>query len=159
MLVKYITHSSAETKKLGEKLARFCLKASSLSSRAMVIVLEGNIGGGKTTFLQGMAKIFHITKILSPTFVLFREYHLKNLPFHIFYHFDFYRLTAASQTETLEWVKKLSDPKNIIAVEWGKKFPSILPKQKIVVEFKFSKLKEREIQIAIPSSFLKQISF
>ncbi len=156
MLVKYITHSSSETKNLGEKLARFCLKTHPSLTQALVIVLEGNLGGGKTTFLQGMAKAFHLSKILSPTFVLYREYVLKNLPFQKLYHFDFYRLTEASQVNHLGWFSKLSKANNIITVEWGEKFPSILPKEKITVKFKLSKLKEREIQIKIPSSFSKQ---
>ena len=156
MLVKYITHSPFETKTLGEKLARFCLSLKRPFSQALVIVLEGHLGGGKTTFLQGMAKVFHLAKALSPSFVLCREYSLKNLPFQKFYHFDFYRLQKASQIEGLGWREKLADAKNIIAVEWGEKFPSILPKEKITVKFKLSKLKEREIQIKIPPSFLKQ---
>lgn len=156
MLVKYITHSPRETKILGEKLGRFCLGLKPLLSQALVIVLEGHLGGGKTTFLKGMAKVFHLEKILSPTFVLYREYSLQKLPFQKFYHFDLYRLEKASQIKSLGWRDKLAKSGNIIAVEWGEKFPSVLPKEKITVKFKLSKLKEREIWVKIPTSFLKQ---
>ena len=156
MLVKYITHSPHETKILGEKLGRFCLDLKPILSHALVIVLEGHLGGGKTTFLQGMAKAFHLAKVLSPTFVLSREYSLQGLPFQKFYHFDFYRLQKSSQIRSLAWREKLADPKNIIAVEWGEKFLSILPKRRITVKFKLSKLREREIWVKIPASFLKQ---
>lgn len=155
MLVKFITHSSQETKNVGGKLARLCLREKFPSAGALVIVLDGNLGGGKTTFLQGLAKVFQIEKILSPTFVIYREYPLKKLPFQKFYHFDFYRLQRASQIEQLDWWEKVGDPQNIITVEWGNKFPSLLPKEKVQVSFKLTKLKEREITIQAPAFFLK----
>lgn len=155
MLVKFITHSSSETKKAGEKLARLLLQKRLSLSKALVITLEGNLGGGKTTFLQGLAKVFQIEKILSPTFIIYREYRLKGLPFRKFYHFDFYRLQEASQVQQLGWPEKLADPQNIIAVEWGDKFPALIPKKRIQVKFKLTQLKEREITIQTPSSFSK----
>ena len=75
------------------------------------------------------------------------------MPFRKFYHFDFYRLQEASQVQQLGWPEKLADPQNIIAVEWGDKFPALIPKKRIQVKFKLTQLKEREITIQTPSSF------
>ena len=79
MKKEYITKSSAETKKIGEKTAEEILKRK-LQKTAFVIGLKGELGGGKTTFLQGFAKGLMIKeKILSPTFVIIKRYKLKNL--------------------------------------------------------------------------------
>ena len=57
-----------------------------------VIALEGSLGAGKTTFVQGLAESLGIKKrVLSPTFVFLRSYKLENQPFRIFHHFDLYR--------------------------------------------------------------------
>jgi tRNA threonylcarbamoyladenosine biosynthesis protein TsaE len=153
VLVKLITHSPAETKKAGEKLGRFCHSNLSDLNQALVISLEGALGGGKTTFLKGLAKIFQIQNVLSPTFIIYRSYPLKDAPFKEFYHFDFYRLEKPKELKVLGWEEKIADPRKIIVVEWGDKFPSLLPVQKIKIEFKFKKLKEREIVFHFPSSW------
>ncbi len=153
MLVKFITYSPVETKQLGGKLGRFCRQGLSSQSRALVISLEGDLGGGKTTFLQGFARAFQIKKILSPTFVIYRGYPLTVGPFQKFYHFDFYRLEKALHIQELGWEEKLADPRNILAVEWGSKFPSLLPTMKIQVEFVFRQLNEREIFFHFPPSW------
>ncbi len=153
MLVKFITCSPAETKKLGEKLGRFCCRGLPSLSQALVISLEGDLGGGKTTFLQGLARAFQIKKILSPTFIIYRSYSLTACHFQEFYHFDFYRLQKASQIKKLGWAEKLANPRNVLAVEWGDKFSSLLPLMKIQVEFKFRQLKEREVLLHFPPSW------
>lgn len=153
MLVKFITYSPAETKQLGEKLSRFCCQGLPSQSRALVISLKGDLGGGKTTFLQGFARAFQIKKILSPTFIIYRSYLLTTGPFQKLYHFDFYRLEKVSHIQELGWEEKLADSRNILALEWGNKFPSLLPAMKIQVEFVFRQLKEREVFFHFPSSW------
>ncbi len=67
--------SPLETKNLGERMAKEILKSS--LPRAVVIGLIGDLGGGKTTFLQGFAKGIGIKeKILSPTFVIMRKFQI-----------------------------------------------------------------------------------
>ena len=158
MLVKFITYSPVETKQLGGKLGRFCRQGLPSQSRALVVSLEGDLGGGKTTFLQGFARAFQIRKILSPTFVIYRGYPLTVGPFQKFYHFDFYRLEKASHIQELGWGEKLADPRNILAVEWGSKFPSLLPTMKIQVEFVFRQLNEREVFFHFPPSWFPKWS-
>jgi len=71
---KYITYSAAQTKNLGERMAQKILK-SSVNKGAVVISLKGELGSGKTTFLQGFARGLGIkNRILSPTFVLMKKY-------------------------------------------------------------------------------------
>ena len=153
MLVKFISHSSSATRTEGAKLARLFLKNKLSLPGALVISLEGNLGGGKTTFLQGLANELGVKKILSPTFVLLREYSLKGQSFRRFYHFDWYRLDDPQQVEVLGWSEKLADQQNIIAVEWGDKFPSLLPPSAIKIKFKLVQAKERELIINFPPGF------
>ena len=75
---KYLSNNSFQTKKIGRDLAKKVL-ASRLKEQAQVLSLEGELGGGKTTFLQGFAKGLGIkTKILSPSFVIMRSFELKD---------------------------------------------------------------------------------
>ena len=70
----YTTTGHKQTQKLGEKFAKEILKLP-LQKTAVVLGLKGNLGGGKTTFLQGFAKGLGVgKKILSPTFVIMKKF-------------------------------------------------------------------------------------
>lgn len=138
---KFITNSAEETQKLAETLA---LKHHD----GAIITLTGNLGAGKTTFVQGFAKGLGIKdKILSPTFVLMREY---NLPYESdakLFHIDLYRLESKQQINDLGLIDLFVNPKNIFLIEWAEKLTD-LPKNKIVkINFKY--LSENSRQIAL----------
>ncbi len=95
MKFQYLTTTPRQTKKLGEILAKEVLtphhffkkgdsykkrmKSGRGQKRALIIGLEGDLGGGKTTFLQGFAKGLGIKeKILSPTFVIVKKFRIQN---------------------------------------------------------------------------------
>jgi len=139
---KFITKNEKETKKLAKILANEILKQKKVyseqlvvslveSSRgAAVIGLEGNLGAGKTTFIQAFAKGMGIRKRLtSPTFVLMKKYN--NL-----YHLDCYRIKDSQDVLALDFKEIISEPKNIILIEWAEKIKRILPKDKIWIKFK-----------------------
>src|SRR5258708_7060996 len=89
-----ITRDSEETKKLGEKFAKEILSEQKVCLSPMILALYGNLGGGKTTFVQGLAKGLGIKKrIISPTFVIIRSYE------SYFYHADLYRLRGEEDIE------------------------------------------------------------
>ena len=142
MLITYTTKNYRETQKLGQNFAREILVLSQSKGEkksAIVIALSGNLGGGKTTFLQGFAKGLGIKeKILSPTFVILK--HFKN-----FYHIDCYRIKNEKDMAELGLKEIMQDPKNIIAIEWPKRIEKILPKEAIFIDFKFVDEKTREI--------------
>ena len=72
------TNSSKETQELGQSLAIETVKVG-LQESAVVLGLSGNLGGGKTTFLQGFAEGLGIKeKILSPTFVILKHFKIQN---------------------------------------------------------------------------------
>lgn len=104
------------TLKLGQRLGQ------SLSAGA-VILLEGDLGAGKTTLIQGLGEGLGITEaIVSPTFTLLNEYTEGRLPL---YHFDLYRLSA-EEIDTLSpdiyWEGKEVAP-GITAIEWAQLLP------------------------------------
>ncbi len=133
-----ITSSPNQTKKLGEKFAKEILK-NKPKKNGFVIGLEGELGGGKTTFIQGFAKGLGIKKkILSPTFVIMKK-------FNNFYHIDCYRIQKSKELLDLGFKEIISNPKNIITVEWADKIKRIMPKHTFWIKFEFVDEKKRKI--------------
>ena len=138
MQKEYLTKSPGETKKLGEALARTLLRNRS-KDRATVVGLRGDLGGGKTTFLQGFAKGLGIgSRILSPTFIIVRR------TGH-FYHIDCYRIQKPQELLSLGFKEIVSVPQNVIVMEWADRVRKIMPKSTIWIDFKFISKNERKI--------------
>jgi len=141
MKQKYITYSATQTKDMGKRISQEILE----SKDAVVISLRGDLGSGKTTFVQGLAMGMGIKhRILSPTFVLMKKYKIPNTKKQ-FYHIDCYRIKKAPDLSALNLEKLFLNPQNIIAIEWSERIKKILPKNTIIFEFKFIKEKQREI--------------
>lgn len=120
---KHTTTNGRETQQLGEKLGN-SLKGP------VVLALISELGGGKTTFIQGLARGLGIKeRIVSPTFVLERIYKIPQKDFAL-YHYDLYRIEPDDMLidEVLENAKN-----NIIAIEWAEKITKYLPKDMIRV--------------------------
>lgn len=106
-----------------------------------VVVLEGNLGAGKTTFVKGVLKGLGIrADARSPSFTIVRHYHHKNITLH---HIDVYRLDAKS-IDDVGLDDYLYAPKSITLIEWGEKIESTLPKC-IKIGFFFLKENSRKI--------------
>jgi tRNA threonylcarbamoyladenosine biosynthesis protein TsaE len=141
------TNSSKETQDLGQNLAIETVKVG-LQDSAIVLGLSGNLGGGKTTFLQGFAEGLGIKeKILSPTFVILKHFKIPNSKFTDFYHIDCYRINNPEEILDLDWQKIILNPKNIVAVEWPEKIKKFLPKETLFVDFKFIDENTRKISL------------
>lgn len=142
---RFLTKSSAQTKKLAEELAREILQEEK-REKALVIGLEGELGSGKTTFLQGFAKGLGIKeKVLSPTFVLMRRFSLENKK--NLYHLDCYRINKPGEILSLGFKDIISNPQNIVAIEWADKIKKILPKDSLGIKIRFVDDKKREFLI------------
>ncbi len=143
MMKKHITKNYKQTQKLGEIFAKEISKLS-INKTAIILALQGNLGGGKTTFLQGFAKGLKIkNKILSPTFVIMKKFKIKNNS--NFYHFDCYRFSKPEDILELGFKEIVSNPNNIVAIEWSEKVKNVLPKKVIKINFKFIDKNKREI--------------
>ena len=138
MSTKFLTTSAPQTKKAGEGLARKILEAKP-SARAKVFGLVGDLGGGKTTFLQGFARGLGIKeKVNSPTFVIMKR-------FGNFYHIDCYRIKKPKELSDLGFERIIANPKNIVAVEWADQIKKIMPKSTVWLNFKFINATTRRI--------------
>lgn len=145
--VNYFTNNALQTRKIGEKIAQIVIKKK-LSKKAVVLSLEGNLGYGKTTFIKGLAKGLGIKeKIVSPTFIIMNRFKIYQGAFDNFYHFDFYRIEKEKEVLSLGFKKIISDPKNIVAIEWADKVKKVLPKEKIRIIFNYLKRNKRVITI------------
>lgn len=113
-----------------------------------VIELISDVGGGKTTFVKGLAKGLDIgDTVQSPTFTISRIYNGRNdLELH---HFDFYRLNEAGIVAD-ELAESLQQPNAIVAVEWGEIVHDVLPPQHITIRLTSLGENERKISIVTP---------
>ena len=142
------TRSAAETKKIASRLAKEI--AATACDHARVIALSGNLGAGKTTFVQGFARALGVhERIQSPTFVLMKIYSLKRRK-HIKHlvHIDAYRIESLREIEHLGLRELLNDKDAVIIIEWADRIKKILPKDVILLEFVHGNNKsERVIKI------------
>jgi len=141
---EYITRSPKATKILAQRIAK---EVQTKRKGPVVFALIGELGSGKTTFLQGLALGLGVKKrILSPTFVLMKRFKLSHPRFKNFYHIDCWRLESPQDILSVGWDKILS-PENIISIEWADKIRKLLPKKTIEVKFKIVDPKTRKITI------------
>lgn len=137
----FTSHSVKQTQELAKKIA---LKYKD----GGIFALSGPLGAGKTTFTQGFAQGLGIKdKLLSPTFVLMREYKIPGNAKGKLFHIDLYRLDQIEQIDELGISEILSNPKNIILIEWAEKLGTQLPKETILVIIKHLSENSREIEI------------
>ena len=94
-----------------------------------VIILNGNLGAGKTFFIKSLLKNFGIENVSSPTFAIVNEYNGK----FKFYHFDFYRIKNSAELFDIGFNDYLNDSDSIMLIEWGELFPQVLPNKRLEI--------------------------
>lgn len=148
-------HDSKSPKNTKE-LGHFLLNHIYLNTRknALVIGLEGELGAGKTTFVQGLAHILGIkAKVKSPTFNLMKKYPIpktKNQELrttNFLYHLDCYRLKDHNDLLVLGIKDILKDKDNVLVIEWPEKVKKILPKKYIKIKIEHVSEGQRKIKI------------
>lgn len=145
MKQRIITQNFKETQAFGKKFASH-LKGGE------IIALYGDLGSGKTTFMQGLAEGLGITKnIISPTFIIMRTYQLgaqdKGRGVRHLYHLDLYRIVNEEQTIDLGLQEVMGESENIVAIEWPDKIENLLPDERINIYFTYLQDDRREIRI------------
>lgn len=121
-MAKYISNSESKTKKIAAKIAK--------EKKGNIFALTGELGAGKTVFVQGFAEGLGIKeKIISPTFVLIRQHKIPKTK-KVLYHIDLYRLETITD---LGLKDILSDQNNIILIEWADKAEDLLPKNTVKI--------------------------
>ncbi len=111
--------SAHDTKEFAAHLAAKLVRAKT-GVRARVVTLQGDLGAGKTTFIQGFAHALGVKgRLTSPTFVIMKRYPLKRLKYKNLYHLDAYRVASMKDLVPLNIHEALSDARNILLIEWA----------------------------------------
>ena len=144
----YHTETEEETIALGEKLA------TELPAAAVVLLI-GQLGAGKTTLAKGIVTGLGAAQpadVSSPTFTLIHEYRPEtSIPNRdregaLVYHIDLYRLDTAAQVATLG-LDEIFDQRAIVLIEWGERFPELMPPTHIKIKLRATGESSREIAV------------
>lgn len=167
--MKFTSHSIVETASFAKDFLKTLADRHETPS-ATVVGLYGNLGAGKTTFTQCLAKELGITEtITSPTFVIEKIYRIGHssltafpqgyqttfpqsspqfkVPFTQLIHIDAYRLERGSELAVLGFEALLSDPKNLILIEWPERVADVIPKNHVQIRFEFVDENTRTIEL------------
>lgn len=137
---KFISNSVKETQ---EVAYNFTVKIK----KSQLICFQGNLGAGKTTFIQSVLSYFKAEKpYTSPTFVIMKKYDVENEFIETIYHIDAYRIDSLSLKE-LGWDEIIQAPKTLILLEWPEKVSEVIPKNAQYVDMKWISENSREIVI------------
>ena len=131
------TQGEEQTIELGRRIA------ATLPKRA-VILLIGNLGAGKTTLAKGIISGLGAAEpenVTSPTFTLIHEYGEGRV-----YHIDLYRLDRAEEVATLG-LDEIFDREAVVLIEWGERFPQLLPDDRIEIRLETVNDESRRIEI------------
>ncbi len=117
---------------------------------ATVIALSGELGAGKTTLTQQIARQLGIKEnVNSPTYVIMKKYKmpLSTSGFRFLIHIDAYRLESEQELEKLGWQEIIADPENLILIEWPERVKKLIPKDAIKILLEHTG-KKRSINMA-----------
>ncbi len=132
----FITNSSEETIALGKRLV------AALPPSVHVVLLEGDLSAGKTTFTKGIALGLGIKDIVnSPTFTILKVYQGDRT----LYHLDLYRLQEIGTDFDLE--EYIEDENSFSVIEWPYRVSELLPNAYVVVKFTWLSESKRKIEI------------
>jgi len=114
-----------------------------------VVALVGNLGSGKTTFVQGIGQALNVPRVISPTYNIVKHYDLKEKHGQIqaLVHLDLYRLGGPEEARSFDLREIFSQPHDLVLVEWAEKAEKLLPSPHYRVEFKHLGGDKREINI------------
>ena len=150
---RLLSQSRLQTQRIAKDVLNRLIKSK---HRPIVLALSGELGSGKTTFIQGLAKTLGIReKVQSPTFVLAKWYALAKRfnPLRHFIHIDAYRLERMLEAKRLGFYKILRDNEAVIALEWAERVKKLVPPSAIWIQCKHGQRpKERIIKFKMNST-------
>src|SRR3989344_8721663 len=144
---EHLTKSLEETQKLAAEWVASL--GNPVSKMAKVVGLSGELGSGKTSFVQGVARTLGVEEhVTSPTFILERIYKLggETSKWKYLVHIDCYRLDSAQELKHLGFEELASEPENLILIEWPERIVGALPKDIITLKFEFIVENTRKIE-------------
>jgi tRNA threonylcarbamoyladenosine biosynthesis protein TsaE len=134
------THSAEETERLGEAIGRR-LRGDE------TIELVSDLGGGKTTFVRGLARgLGSSHQVSSPTFTISQVYAAGE---RALAHFDFYRLTEPGLMAD-ELAESIHDPQTVVVIEWGDIVADVLPAERLTIAITATGESARKLTLTYP---------
>lgn len=135
---KIVTKSADETQSLAYDY-------TSKLEKGQVVCFQGDLGAGKTTFIQGILSFLGAEKpYTSPTFVIMKKYSVEHAIIKNVYHIDAYRIDDQALLE-LGWDEIVKDDKNLVLVEWPEKIKNSIPENSQLIKFKWVDENSRKI--------------
>ncbi len=144
-MTEFLSKSLEETKNIAFDFANSLEDAH--QGEVTVVGLYGDLGSGKTTFMKYFAEALGVKEtIQSPTFIIMRIFNLEFSIFKKLIHIDAYRLDSSDELLKLGWQELISDPDNLICVEWPDRLADIMSGH---LKIKFEHVSENERNILI----------
>lgn len=146
-ILEFFSHSPDQTRRLGIHLGRYLEPGD-------VVCLEGNLGSGKTTLVQGIAQGWGaLDPVSSPTFMIVNEYRRADQT--RLFHLDAYRLQNAVDADNLDFDRMLLQ--GPIVIEWAEKVKGVLPDCYLWITLKYTGLEHRAMMLTPHCNRHKQI--
>ncbi|MHB8905072.1 MAG: tRNA (adenosine(37)-N6)-threonylcarbamoyltransferase complex ATPase subunit type 1 TsaE [Melioribacteraceae bacterium] len=128
--------TESETVEIAEEFSKLLVPGE-------IVLLNGDLGSGKTFFVKSVCSHYGILNVSSPSFSIVNEYQSdKNI-----IHFDFYRVKKIEELYDIGFEDYAMNSETIVFIEWSNMFMEILPKKNYEIEIKFTNNSEREISI------------
>lgn len=135
----FVSASERETESIGAEIARALPRGS-------VVLLDGDLGAGKTVFSRGFARALGIDEpVSSPTYTIVQEYDLPERG--RLYHLDLYRISGVEAALAFGVDEFLNDPSSYALVEWPERITGILPGNAVRITLKHTGESSREITV------------
>lgn len=133
--IEFFSRSPEQTRRIGMRLG------SELKT-GDVICLQGNLGAGKTTFVQGLAQGWgSIDAVSSPTFIIVNEY--RRATGGLIFHLDAYRLESTPEAEELDLDVMLSE--GVVIIEWPEKLNGLIPNDRLWITLEHIQEEQRQM--------------
>ena len=139
---------SKNTKHTEDIAKKFLNKIKPNKNGATVVGLYGDLGTGKTTFTQAVAKQLGVKrKVNSPTYVIIKNYQLKITDYKKLIHIDAYRLKNEKELLHLGWEEMIVNPKHLVFIEWPEMVIKAMPKKHHKISILHTKEGHRKFSI------------
>ena len=148
-MFKFKSDAPARTAELARRLAGVLRPGT-------VICLDGDLGAGKTLFVQNLAASLGVQgEVTSPTFNLMNLYEDGRLPL---VHFDLYRLEQEYGLDEIGFYDYVENPDGLVLIEWAEKFPECLPEDHIALQIQRTDVEnERVLVFSLAGSALQDV--
>jgi tRNA threonylcarbamoyladenosine biosynthesis protein TsaE len=137
--VELVSTSPEQTRGIGERLGRLLRPGD-------VVLLNGDLGAGKTTLTQGIAAGFGVSEyVQSPTFTLVAEH--EGASGRRLYHLDLYRLQDAADLESFGYEQYIDPVDGVSVIEWPERAGTWLPDAYLLIDFAIAGPSERRLRL------------